>query len=123
MLAGHCVIFHELIVDAVRTTFRAETDTARRASRGGVVAMDKAFGNNLTRLERYRARQEEIEPLDDDVTETEIADRIERHQETDQLAGLNRKARRQFDRLSRRRVVVTPTRNAPVTTPSARPAG
>jgi hypothetical protein len=56
MLAGHCVMIHELIVDGVRHTLLGEIDTMRRASRAGIVALDKTFGNNLTRLERYQLR-------------------------------------------------------------------
>src|SRR4051812_2415894 len=56
MLAGHCVIFHELTVDSVRDTLRGEIDTMRAHTRSNIVALDKCFGNNLTRLERYRNR-------------------------------------------------------------------
>lgn len=59
MLAGHCVMFHELMVDSVHNTMRGEMDTMRRTTRSSIVAMDKAFGNNLTRLERYRLRPSE----------------------------------------------------------------
>src|SRR5450755_1789227 len=43
MLAGHCVMFHELITDSVHDTLRGELDTHRRATRSTIVAMDKAF--------------------------------------------------------------------------------
>jgi hypothetical protein len=56
MLAGHCVMFHELMVDNVRHTLLGEVDTMRRSTRASVVAMDKCFGNNLTRLEHYQRR-------------------------------------------------------------------
>ncbi len=56
MLAGHCVMFHELMVDSVRETLRGETDTMRRATRSTIIAMDRAFAGNLALLERYRAR-------------------------------------------------------------------
>ena len=59
MLAGHCVMFHELMVDSVHDTLRGELDTTRRATRGGIVAMDRAFANNLSRLERYQLRPAE----------------------------------------------------------------
>jgi hypothetical protein len=59
MLSGHCVMFHELMADSVRDTLRGEADTTRRATRNSIIAMDKAFGNNLTRLERYRLRPSE----------------------------------------------------------------
>ena len=73
MLAGHCVMFHELIVDTVHTTLRGEPD----ASRAGIVAMDKAFGDNLRRLERYRTR--DAVRSADTSGETAIADRVRRH--------------------------------------------
>lgn len=56
MLAGHCVLFHELIIDSARDTLRGEAEAMRRSTRAGIVAMDKAFGNNLRNLERYQAR-------------------------------------------------------------------
>src|SRR3984957_19072390 len=59
ILAGRCVMFHEMMTDSVRDTLRGEVDSTRRAARGNIVAMDKAVGANLTRLERYRARPRE----------------------------------------------------------------
>jgi hypothetical protein len=59
MIAGHCVMFHEMIVDSVGDTLRGEADPAHRAARGTIAAMDKAFGNNLERLERYQRRRPE----------------------------------------------------------------
>jgi hypothetical protein len=88
MIAGHCVMFHELIVDTVQTTLRGEPEATRRATRSGIVAMDKAFGANLVRLERYRARDTDARsdaaagdaaPADTRA-ETDIADRVHRHQ-------------------------------------------
>ncbi len=118
MLAGHCVMWHELIVDTVHTTLLGEPDATRRATRHGIVAMDKAFGDNLIRLQRHRARLAEAAadpPPAPPVAEPEIADRVHRHQSTtvspdpgnastltpdhsppapEPLAGLNRQARR-----------------------------
>jgi hypothetical protein len=83
MIAGHCAMFHALIVDTVQNTLRGELDTTRRATRSGIVAMDKAFGANLTRLERYRTRHtdtaSDVQPADARA-ETDIADRVRRHQ-------------------------------------------
>jgi hypothetical protein len=78
MLAGHCVMFHEMIVDSVHATMHGEEAPTRRATRANIVAMDKAFGNNLTRLERHR--HAEASPETHNGTETEIADRVHRHQ-------------------------------------------
>jgi hypothetical protein len=81
MLAGHCVMFHEMIVDSVHETLRGEAAATRPATRNSIVAMDKAFGNNLARLERYRTSHApaEAQPVDARA-ETEIADRVRRHQ-------------------------------------------
>jgi hypothetical protein len=59
MLAGHCVMLHEVMTDSIRGTLSGEVDTMRRATRNNIVALDKAFGNNLARLERYRLRPSE----------------------------------------------------------------
>jgi hypothetical protein len=118
MIAGHCVVFHELIVDSVGRSLRGEDEPSLRASRGNIVAMDKAFGDNLTRLERYRREQ----PAEA-ATETEIADRVIRHQaEAPAMpASLNRQARRAMARKGIGNVM--PTRSAPATTISATGAG
>jgi hypothetical protein len=115
MIAGHCVMFHELIVDAIRTTLAGELDAARRATRANIVALDKAFGNNLRRLECYRKREPavgvaetEIEPhrshasAQAGAAETQaVRDNPSAHSaddarpsETTQMPGLNRQARR-----------------------------
>jgi hypothetical protein len=56
MVAGHCVMFHELMTDSFRNTMRGEMDSHRRATRNNIIAQDKCFGVNLARLERYQAR-------------------------------------------------------------------
>jgi hypothetical protein len=55
-LAGHCVMFHEVITDSVHDTLRGEVDTMRRGTRGNLVALNNAFWGNLDRLERYQLR-------------------------------------------------------------------
>jgi hypothetical protein len=89
MLAGHCVMFHALIVDGVQHALSDETGAARRPEYRIVVAMDKAFGNNLARLEAHRTRRAEAvadaepEPAGAEPepagAETDIAARIQRH--------------------------------------------
>ena len=59
MLAGHCVMFHEVIVDSVRDTLRGELDTVRRGTRSNLVALNKSFAGNLGLLERYQLRPSE----------------------------------------------------------------
>jgi hypothetical protein len=44
------------MVDTVRHTLLGEVDSMRRSTRASIVAMDKCFGNNLTRLEHYQRR-------------------------------------------------------------------
>jgi hypothetical protein len=80
MIAGHCVMFHEAIVDTLRIAMRGEEGAKRRGSLGIILAMDKAFGNNLTRLERYRKRRDDSQPAVIDLAETDIADRVRRHE-------------------------------------------
>jgi hypothetical protein len=87
MLAGHCVMFHHLIVEDVEVMRRGEQG---RVTRAGIVAMDRAFGANLTRLARYRtdrakgaqkeAAQKEGDQTLEGLAETTIADRASRHQ-------------------------------------------
>lgn len=79
MLASHCLMFHEMIGDSVHVTLRSEEAMTRRATRAGIVAMDNAFGNNLARLERYRAPHADAHPAGTRA-ETDIADRVRRHQ-------------------------------------------
>lgn len=61
MLAGHCVLFHALIVDGVKAPLHAETEAVRRSGRSGVVAMNRAFLGNLAELRRCQARPAEGE--------------------------------------------------------------
>lgn len=59
MLAGHCVMLHEVMTANVRTALRADATPARRGPDGSVVAVNKAFNDNLDRLARYRQRPAE----------------------------------------------------------------
>jgi hypothetical protein len=52
-LAGHCVMFHAMMVRSAREILRGEGD---RGARGNLIALNRAFTGNLDRLERYRAR-------------------------------------------------------------------
>jgi hypothetical protein len=52
-------MIHELLIDSVHHTLHGEPDTHRRATRSGIVAMVRAFGNHLVQLERYQARPAE----------------------------------------------------------------
>ncbi len=59
MLAGHCVMFHEVMVAGVLDTLRGEEPRMRRSTRSNLVAMNRAFLDTLTRLERYQERPAE----------------------------------------------------------------
>jgi len=74
MLAGHCVMFHELIVDSVRHMFLGEPAADRRSSRGGIVAMDKCFANNLERLKQLQSRPARSNPEAAEATAAVSAD-------------------------------------------------
>jgi hypothetical protein len=80
-IAGHCVMFHELMTDSVRLTLRGETGPMRRATRSSIVAMDNAFGKNLERLEHYQTRNAEGSRDAAEVprAERELVDRLARH--------------------------------------------
>jgi hypothetical protein len=53
-LAGHCVMFHELITDRIGETPRSEDDTMPRGARCELVALKKSFIGSPDRLERYQ---------------------------------------------------------------------
>ena len=56
MLAGHCVMLHEIMTDDVRMSLSGQPDDERRATRAAVVAEVRAFNANLGRLQRYQTR-------------------------------------------------------------------
>ena len=132
ILASHCLMFHEMIVADVHRTLCGENLATQRATRNGIVAMDRAFGANLIRLNQHRAAQQDVPPPTERA-ETDIEDRARRHlaeiepQDRDaavataaeserseadatfdawpasQMGGLNRQARRALDRQIRKR--------------------
>jgi hypothetical protein len=55
MLAGHCVMLHEVMTADIRDGLRGEAATNRRT----LIALNKAFNDDLDRLERYRQRPAE----------------------------------------------------------------
>jgi hypothetical protein len=59
MIAGHIVMLHEMMVHDVQATLRGSEDKGRRVTRAGIVAMDRAFGDSLARLDKYRSRPSE----------------------------------------------------------------
>jgi hypothetical protein len=59
LLASHCVMFHELMVVGVHDALCAQDAKARRSEVQGLLAINKAFGGNLTQLQRYQKRASE----------------------------------------------------------------
>jgi len=59
MLAGHCVMLHEVMTANVHDTLRGETGRVRRGPGSNLIGLNKAFNDNLDRLERYRLRPAE----------------------------------------------------------------
>jgi hypothetical protein len=56
MLAGHCVMFHEVMVDSAHITLCAQHGKGRRAELHDLLAVNKAFCGNLGHLQRYQKR-------------------------------------------------------------------
>jgi hypothetical protein len=59
MLAGHCVMLHEIMTANVHSTLCSDAEPRRRGADGGVVGLNKAFNETLDRLERYQQRPAE----------------------------------------------------------------
>jgi hypothetical protein len=87
MLAGHCVMLHEMMVESIGETLRAEPGPTRRSTRSAVLSMDRAFGKNLANLLRYQKRESQgtrdaPQTVAAEVpNEPDIADRVRRHRE------------------------------------------
>jgi hypothetical protein len=59
MLAGHCVMLHEVMTADVRSTLHVDPAAGRRRPRCNIVGLNRAFNDNLDRLESYRERPTE----------------------------------------------------------------
>jgi hypothetical protein len=82
MLAGRCVMLHEMIVDGVGKVMCPNEAATPPLTSAAIVSMDRAFGANLTRLERYqtrRAHSPERPYQLETLAEANIADRVRRH--------------------------------------------
>jgi hypothetical protein len=142
MIASHCVMFHEVLVDSVGRLFRGE----QTVSRSNILATDKAIGSDLLQLERYRSEHTAPEPAAQMEAIVAVADPAqsgdsepnETWPTAAQMAGFNRQTRRAFDRKFRKRINqaaratervegagpgVTSIHNAAATTASATSAG
>src|ERR1051325_4342594 len=56
MLAGHTVMFHDLMTNSIHDTLQGQIDTMRRATRVNIVALNRAFHMNLEKLAHYQLR-------------------------------------------------------------------
>ena len=143
MLAGHCVMLHEAMTANVRNSLRGEADPTRRGPRSNVVGLNKAFNDNLDRLQRYRQRTAEgsrdapetapvetaksaanvSRPPDDGGSPVQMMEATEFRQPRAEMPKLNRAARRQAAR-AETRAAVAASRAAPKTSVVAQqPAG
>jgi hypothetical protein len=76
ILAGHCVMFHEVMTDSVRETLRGEPDTTRRGTRSNLVALNRVLSGNLDRLARSQSRPVEGQREEPEAgAEAEMAER------------------------------------------------
>lgn len=101
MLAGHCVMVHEVMTVDVHASLRDE-------KRRPVVALNKAFNDNLDRLERYRQRPAEARH------EPPVADAPAEPAGKPVAALMNRAARRQAARDEKRATAAAARRAGPV---------
>jgi hypothetical protein len=110
MLAGHCVMLHEVMTADVLATLRGDADAARPRPRSNVVGLNKAFNDTLNRLERYRRRpaegsrdSTEAQSLaTSDPASPPSAETSEPHRSGPMAPEPNRAARRQAARAERR---------------------
>jgi hypothetical protein len=111
LLAGHCVMLHEVMTAEVHDSLRGEATGNRRS----VIALNKAFNDNLNRLERYRQRPAEGRrdaPAASPIAEAAPAEPTARPA----MPEMNRAARRQAARAELRAA-------ASASRPASRPAG
>lgn len=59
ILAGHCVMLHEIMTANVHTTLCTDAEPVRRGADGSVTALNKAFNDTLDRLWRQQKRPAE----------------------------------------------------------------
>ncbi len=106
MLAGHCVMLHEVMTDDVHTSLCTET-------RRPVVALNKAFNDTLDRLERYRQRPAEATRIAAELPPVAAVPPAPGEPAARPVAApMNRAARRQADR-AQKHAAATASRTAP----------
>jgi hypothetical protein len=120
MLAGHCVMLHEVMTADAHDTLHSETDPQRRRPRSNIVGLNRAFNDTLDRLESHQQRpavgsrdavdvQHSAEPQ---PTVNVQPDTTAAPQPKPVAQTLNRAARRQAAR-AENRAAVTASRAAP----------
>jgi hypothetical protein len=120
MLAGHCVMLHEIMTANVRTSLRGDAGPMRRRPHSNLAGLNKAFNDNLDRLERYRQRPAEgsrdapetPSPTTPDIAGPPPTEPIEPQPPGPVAQRLNRAARRQAARAGIRAAAVA-SRGAP----------
>jgi hypothetical protein len=124
MLAGHCVMLHEVMTADVRTALRGDASKMPRGPRNNVIGLNKAFNDNLDRLEHYRQRPAEASHAAHEApaiatpgsASSSPPETTEPQQPVPAAQGLNRAARRQAAR-AEMRAGATGSRTAPPPTP------
>jgi hypothetical protein len=109
MLAGHCVMLHEVMTVDVRDSLCGEAAGNRRS----VVVLNRAFNDNLERLERYRQRpaaspREALEVCSVANVPAAPVEPVARSA----MPEMNRAARRQAARAAEMRAAATASRPA-----------
>jgi hypothetical protein len=94
MLAGHCMMFHEMMIAEVHANLCGEASDTKRT----VIALNKAFNDNLDRLRRYRQRPDEGQRDASVPPGAEPPPAPVEHGERPMPAMMNRAARRQATR-------------------------
>lgn len=59
MLAGHCMMYHAVLVDTVGGNLRGDADPKWSRSRGNVITLNNSFIRALDQLKREQARREQ----------------------------------------------------------------
>jgi hypothetical protein len=77
ILAGHCIMFHEMLVHSFAEIFRAGTDAPLLASFSRLGVLDRCFGENLRRLERRQNGTPEREKAKSTEAERKRTDRTD----------------------------------------------
>lgn len=98
MLAGHCVMLHAVMTADVHDSLSGKAGGSRR----GAVTLNKAFSDNLDRLERYRRRPAEGEREAPEATSVQRPPPPTERAATPAVPELNRAARRQAARAEMR---------------------